>query len=105
MIDVIEFGKLVETQFGTKKDFMLYMKSFLKATKKHLEANNPDRVEGFMASAAAATKKLVGQFKDLEFFLGPSCNPDGSMGIMTWGDDGNTPTMFFFADNLKEVKL
>ena len=52
MIDAFHYN---ETSF-TKADFQNWIKGYMKKLKDHLEANNKDRVEGFMNGA----KQMVG---------------------------------------------
>lgn len=48
--------RLQSTQFD-KKSYLTYLKGYMKAIKKYLEANNPDRVEAFEKGAQAFAKK------------------------------------------------
>ena len=49
----------------------------MKAVKTHLQSANPDRVAKFEKGAQEFAKKIVGNFKDFEFYVGESMNPDG----------------------------
>lgn len=51
----------------------------MKAVKSKLQASEcgPEVVTAFEKGAAAAAKKLVANFKDLEFYTGESMNPEG----------------------------
>jgi len=44
----------------------------MKAVKAHLQSTNPDRVPVFEKKAAEFAKKVVGNFKDYEFYTGES---------------------------------
>ena len=44
----------------------------MKAVKAHLQSTNPDRVPIFEKKAAEFAKKVVGNFKDYEFYTGES---------------------------------
>ncbi|XP_035532813.1 translationally-controlled tumor protein homolog [Morone saxatilis] len=43
-------------------------------------------------------------FKNLQFFLGESMNPDGMVGLLNYREDGVTPYMLFFKDGLLAEK-
>ncbi|XP_051260048.1 translationally-controlled tumor protein homolog [Dicentrarchus labrax] len=102
-VDIVLNHKLQETGFD-KKGYVSYMKDYMKAIKAHLEENNPERVEKFMADVAPAFKGIVGKFKDYQFFTGESMNPDGAVGLLNYREDGITPYMLFFKDGLMAEK-
>ena len=54
----------------------------MKAVKKHLEENQPDRVAAFEKGAQEFAKKIVGNFKDYEFYVGESMNPEGMVALL-----------------------
>jgi hypothetical protein len=51
----------------------------MKAVKKHLQdsGKSEEEVKDFETKAAAFAKKIIGSFKDWEFYTGESMNPDG----------------------------
>ena len=99
MIAVIETSRLQPTSYG-KKDFTVYIKGFMKAVKSHLEEKNPDRVEAFMSGAQAAVKKILGMFKEFEFYTGESMDPEGSLAFVFYKEGAANPTIWFFKDAL-----
>lgn len=84
---------------------MTYIKGYMKAIKKYLEETKPDRVSAFEKGAAGFVKKVLGNFKDYEFYTGDSMNPDGMVALLNYREDGVTPYLIFFKDGVKEVKL
>ena len=48
----------------------------MKAVKAKLQEKNPDRVTAFEKGAQAYAKKIVANFKDYEFLIGSSMDPD-----------------------------
>ena len=54
----------------------------MKAVKEHLQKTNPDRVAAFEKGAQAFAKKIVGNFKDYEFYVGESMNPEGMVALL-----------------------
>ena len=72
-VDVVLNHQLVETGFGSKKDFTTYLKDYMKKVVKYLEENKRDgEVEDFKKNISAVMKDLLGSFKDLQFFTGES---------------------------------
>ncbi|MCL4138115.1 UNVERIFIED_CONTAM: hypothetical protein GTU68_016322 [Idotea baltica] len=82
-IDVVLYMRLQETGFGSKKDFLVYMKSYLKSLKEKLESENPGSSEKLPAIQKPLTD-LLKNFKDLQFFTGESMNPDGMVVLLDY---------------------
>jgi len=102
-VDIVLNHKLQETPF-TKDSFKGYIKDYMKAIKGKLEADNKDRVKPFVTGAQEELKKILGDFKNLQFFTGESMNPDGMVGMLNYREDGITPFMIFFKDGLEIEK-
>lgn len=75
----------------TIQSYLAYLKGYMKAVKSHLQENQPDRVEAFEKGAQAFAKKIIGNFKDFEFYVGESMNPDGMVALLNYREDGTTP--------------
>merc|ERR1712133_223321 len=71
-VDVILNHRLVETGFGSKKDYTVYLKDYMKKVVAYLEEND--------------MKDQVGKFKDLQFFTGESMNPDAMILMVEYRD-------------------
>merc|ERR1712157_590804 len=80
----IVLARRLQETFFDKKAFTVYIKEFMKKTLKHLEANNPDRAAIFKANAQGAVKKILGSFKEWQFFTGESMDPEGSLAFMNY---------------------
>ncbi|KAM4608311.1 translationally-controlled tumor protein homolog isoform 2-T2 [Polymixia lowei] len=102
-VDIVLNSKLQETSFS-KEAFRSYIKGYLKAVKAKLEENKPERVNSFMTGAAAELKNILSNFKNYQFFIGESMNPEGMVGLMDYRPDGSTPFMIFFKDGLELEK-
>ncbi|GAA5981939.1 hypothetical protein JCM5350_006572 [Sporobolomyces pararoseus] len=102
--NIVHSFRLTETQFD-KKSYLTYLKGYMKAVKAKLQETKPEEVEAFEKGAAAFAKKIVGSFKDFQFFTGESMNPDGMIVLMNYREDGVTPYMIFWKHGVKEVKL
>ena len=62
---------MVETGFGSKKDYMVYLKDYMKKVVKYLEDNGRSgEVETFKTNINKVMKDILGKFKDLQFFTG-----------------------------------
>ncbi|KAH9045419.1 translationally controlled tumor-associated [Lactarius pseudohatsudake] len=96
--NVVHSFRLQSTAFD-KKSFLTYLKGYMKARQK------PDRVDQFEKGAATYAKKIIANFKDYEFYIGESMNPDGMVALLNYREDGTTPYFTFWKDGLKEVKL
>jgi len=102
--NIVHSFRLSSTSFD-KKSYLTYLKGYMKAVKAHLQSTNPDRVPVFEKKAAEFAKKVVGNFKDYEFYTGESMNPDGMVALLNYREDGTTPYFVMWKDGLKEVKL
>lgn len=102
--NVIYSFRLSPTSFD-KKSYMTYIKGYMKALKAKLNETNPERVASFEKNAATLVKKILGNFKDYEFYVGESMNPDGMVALLNYREDGVTPYFTFFKDGLVEQKL
>ena len=70
-VDVVLNHQLVETGFGSKKDFTVYLKDYMKKVVKYLEENNRSgEVDDFKKNISGVMKDLLGSFKDLQFYTG-----------------------------------
>uniref|UniRef100_A0A672KTE9 Translationally-controlled tumor protein homolog n=1 Tax=Sinocyclocheilus grahami TaxID=75366 RepID=A0A672KTE9_SINGR len=102
-VDIVLNHKLQETSYD-KKSYTAYIKDYMKAVKAKLQEVSPDRVDPFMANAPAEVKKILGNIKNYQFFIGESMNPDGVVGLLDFREDGVTPYMLFFKDGLEIEK-
>lgn len=72
-IDIVLNHRLTETGFGSKKDYMVYLKDYMKKVVKYLEDNDrAGEVETFKKNINGVMKDLLGKFKDLSFYTGAS---------------------------------
>merc|ERR1711944_95596 len=106
-VDIVLNHRLVETGFGSKKDYTVYLKDYMKKVVTYLEENDmKDQVDGFKKNISAVMKELLGKFKDLQFFTGESMNPDAMILMVEYRDvDGEErPIIMGFKHGLREVK-
>lgn len=78
VIDVVYSFRLQETSFD-KKSYLGHLKDYMKKVKQAMKDSgaSDDTVKEFETGASAFAKKIVGNFKDYEFFIGESMDPDG----------------------------
>lgn len=63
--NVIDAFQYRDTSF-TKADFQTWIKGYMKKLKDHLEANNKERVEGFMKGAKEMVGFVLSRFDDFQ---------------------------------------
>ncbi|KAI9481075.1 MAG: translationally controlled tumor protein [Benjaminiella poitrasii] len=102
--NVVYSFRLSPTSFD-KKSYMTYIKGYMKTLKTKLSETNPDRIPIFEKNATTLVKKILANFKDYEFYVGESMNPDGMVALLNYREDGVTPFFTFFKDGLTEQKL
>ncbi|KAG2193049.1 hypothetical protein INT46_011045 [Mucor plumbeus] len=102
--NVVYSFRLNTTSFD-KKSYMTYIKGYMKALKAKLAETAPERIPIFEKNATTLVKKILANFKDYEFYVGESMDPDGMVALLNYREDGVTPYFTFFKDGLKEQKL
>merc|ERR1712025_318975 len=84
-VDVIPNHRLVETGFGSKKDYTVYLKDYMKKVVEYLEKNDrAGEVDGFKKNINGVMKDLISRFKDLQFFTGESMEADAMILILDY---------------------
>jgi len=104
--NVVHSFRLQSTSFD-KKSYLTYLKGYMKAVKKFLqESGKPeDEVKEFETKASTFAKKVIGSFKDWEFYTGESMNPDGMVVLLNYREDGVTPYVVVWKHGLTEMKV
>jgi hypothetical protein len=106
-VDIILNHRLVETGFGSKKDFTVYLKDYMKKVVKYLEDNDMGgEVADFKTNISKVMKEMLGKFKDLQFYTGESMEPSAMILMLEYRDvDGEEkPILMGFKHGLREVK-
>ncbi|KAG0297320.1 Ribosome associating protein [Dissophora globulifera] len=101
--NVVYSFRLQSTSFD-KKGYTTYIKGYLKALKaaKGLEG---DEAKAYEAEMTTEVKKVLGGFKDYEFYTGESMNPDGAIMLLNYREDGTTPFFTVFKHAVKSMKV
>lgn len=74
------------------------------AAKKESGASE-EQLKAVQDAIGAYAKTIVANFKDYEFLIGESMNPDGMVMLLNYREDGVTPFMTFWKDGLKAEKV
>jgi hypothetical protein len=79
----------------------------MKAVKEALKAKGADEsaIKEFETKASGFAKKIIGNFKDYEFYTGESMNPDGMIVLLNYREDGVTPFVTVWKHGLDAVKV
>ncbi|KAG2694752.1 hypothetical protein I3843_08G157200 [Carya illinoinensis] len=101
VVDIVDTFRLQEQPSYDKKQFVTYMKRYIKNLTGKLE---PERQDLFKKHIEAATKFLLSKLSDLQFFVGESMHDDGSLVFAYYKEGATDPTFIYFAYGLKEVK-
>merc|ERR1712059_177917 len=107
-VDLVLNHRLVETGFGKKNDYMVYLKDYMKKIVKYLEENNrAAEVDTFKKNINGVMKGILGKFSDLQFFQGESMNPAAMICLVEYRDIDGTerPVLMFFKHGLEEEKV
>jgi len=106
VIDVVHSFRLNETSFD-KKSYLSHLKTYMKKVKEGMKERgaSDEEVSVFEKGASAYAKKIVGNFKDYEFLIGESMDPDGMVVLLNYREDGITPFVTIWKHGLKEEKV
>ncbi|KAF5873821.1 putative translationally-controlled tumor protein [Botrytis fragariae] len=104
--DIVNSFRLNSTSFD-KKSYLVHLKGYMKAVKEKLKERgaSDEEVTKFEKGAAAYAKKIVGGFKEYDFYVGESMDPDGMVVLMNYREDGVTPFITVWKHGLTEMKV
>ncbi|KAJ4836644.1 hypothetical protein Tsubulata_036531 [Turnera subulata] len=101
VVDIISTFRLQEQPTFDKKQFVTYMKRYIKLLTPKLDA---EKQELFKKHIEGATKYLLSKIKELQFFVGESMQDDASMVFAYYKEGATDPTFLYFAYGMKELK-
>nr|AFJ04518.1 translationally controlled tumor protein [Vernicia fordii] len=101
VVDIVDTFRLQEQPAFDKKQFVTYMKRFIKLLTAKLDE---EKQESFKKNIEGATKFLLSKLSDLQFFVGESMHDDACLVFAFYKDGATDPTFLYFAYALKEVK-
>ncbi|KYQ94418.1 hypothetical protein DLAC_11601 [Tieghemostelium lacteum] len=103
--NLVDAQRLVETSF-TKKDYLTYIKGYMKAVQDYLMQNNPGRVDPFKKGAQDYVKKVLENFDQYKFYTGENMDADGIVILQFYKpDDATTPYFAYWKDGLLGQKV
>ncbi|XP_021761476.1 translationally-controlled tumor protein homolog [Chenopodium quinoa] len=101
VVDIVDNFRLQEQPAYDKKQFIAWVKRYIKNLTAKLEGHKADE---FKKNVEAATKFLMSKLNDLQFFVGESMHDDGATVMAYYKDGATDPTFLYFAHGLKGVK-
>jgi len=104
--NVVNSFRLQSTSFD-KKSYLSHLKTYMKKVKEALKEKNAsnEEISTFEKGAQSFAKKVVGNFKDYDFYIGESMDPDGMVILMNYREDGVTPYVTIWKHGLSEMKV
>ncbi|CAL0310876.1 unnamed protein product [Lupinus luteus] len=97
VVDIVDTFRLQEQPSFDKKQFVTYIKRYIKLVTPKLE---PEKQELFKKNIEGATKFLLSKLN----FVGESMHDDGSLVFAYYKEGAIDPTFIYFAHALKEIK-
>ncbi|XP_068602267.1 translationally-controlled tumor protein homolog [Brachionichthys hirsutus] len=104
-VDLVLGSSLAATPPYSKKEYVAYVKCYLKSLEARLQRDHPDRVAAFKLAAGKGVKRILSDFKNFEFYKGESMHEEGLVALLNFREDGVTPYMLFFKDGLEQEKF
>ncbi|KAH6782532.1 translationally controlled tumor protein [Perilla frutescens var. frutescens] len=101
VVDIVDTFRLQEQPSFDKKQFMGYIKKFIKVLTAKLEE---EKQEEFKKSIEGATKYLISKIKDLQFFVGKSMHDDSPLVFAYYKEGATDPTFLYFAHGLNQTQ-
>ena len=76
--NIMQGFQYTETQIGAASDFKAWIKDYCNAIRNKLreKGKTKDEIQAFMAQAPGIAKFFLKRFADVQFYLGPSFNPE-----------------------------
>ncbi|GAP86450.1 putative translationally-controlled tumor protein [Rosellinia necatrix] len=104
--NIVHSFRLQSTSFD-KAGYGSYLKGYMKKVLAHLKAKGApeSEIDTFKKGAAAFSKKVLGSFKDWEFYTGESMDVDGMVVLLNYRADGITPYVAVWKHGLEQMKV
>jgi len=105
VINIVDSHRLQKTTFD-KKQYLGYIKAYMKKLEQHLKANNSNRLESFKTNAQEfLSKKVIPDFGNFDFYIGESSDFTNGMVVLSfYKEDQVTPYFYVWKDGLEEIK-
>jgi hypothetical protein len=104
--NVIDSFQFTETQLGTAMECKGWLKEYFNKVVETLKGKGkgPDTIKPFKQSAPGIAKFLITNFAELQFFLGPSFDPDFMVFAM-YPEGATTPNFYYIMGGLEAMKF
>ena len=104
--NIIDRFSYTETQIGTASDFKGWLKEYMMAVRTKLREAKKDKeeIQAFMGTASGIAKFFITNFKDVQFYLGPSFCAD-SMCFSIYEEGALTPHFYYITAGYIEEKF
>eukprot|EP00598_Pedospumella_elongata_P000338 CAMPEP_0184973608 /NCGR_PEP_ID=MMETSP1098-20130426/5305_1 /TAXON_ID=89044 /ORGANISM="Spumella elongata, Strain CCAP 955/1" /LENGTH=178 /DNA_ID=CAMNT_0027496069 /DNA_START=49 /DNA_END=585 /DNA_ORIENTATION=- len=104
--NVVDGFQYTETQIGTANDFKAWVKDYMNAVVLKLRAAGKPKedIQKFKACAPGIAMFFLKQFSDVQFYLGPSFNPE-TMVFSIYKDGAHTPPFYYIMGGLVAEKF
>ncbi|KAG0261642.1 hypothetical protein BG011_000816 [Mortierella polycephala] len=102
--NVVYSFRLHSTSFD-KKGYLTYIKGYLKQLKAEKSFASEEETKAYEAEMTAEVKKIIANFKDYEFYTGESMDPEGTIMLLNFREDGTTPYFTVFKHAVKSMKV
>ena len=96
-----------EMPFSSKAELKEYLKDYMRRIRAHMKESGAERetIKQFMEESGKAAIWLINKYRDLQFFMGPSMDPDAGIVYAYYKDGAITPTFVYFKWGLRECKF
>ena len=94
--NIISGFNYTETQIGSATDFKAWIKDYMVAVRGKLKekGKSKEEIQAFMGQAPAIAKYFLQNFSGVQFYLGPSFNPE-TMVFSIYPDGKTTPNFYY----------
>lgn len=111
-IDVVLDGRYGSTQFGSKKEYLGYMKDYMKALQEKLgivPKSGSDEEKAFQKDIIAPFTKAKEWFKELDFYTTESLSDEGIIILCRWevpeGQTDDIPVFYYYKVGVVDEKV
>lgn len=104
--NVIDSFQLTETQIGSAVDFKGWLKEYMNAIRGIYKDKGlgKEKIQEFMGKAQGIAKYLLQNFSELQFYLGPSFNPE-TMVFAMYPEGAVVPNFYYIVDGYQQEKF
>eukprot|EP01041_Mallomonas_annulata_P008680 gene8680-17919_t len=104
--NVVTGFQYTETTCGTAVDLKTFLKSYFGAIREHMKSKGKPQedIKAFMATAPVIATFLIKKFKDLQFFLTASFNPE-TMVYSIYPEGATAPNFIYIMSGLIAEKF